>query len=182
MFCRYHYNLAQDAQIASSGSGEKINFAVISRRSVYATSLMFQWYSLCFSPFSLVFLQVAIPHTSLLLPGKAVVAGEVAGAVLGILEQVSPTDDSLPGRYSVSVSACGMTGYATCPHSQKCAQKRFEAPQVLFFIRYYSFCLCNNFSWFQYFRMFLLILVHRNLNYLEVKVILVAFLLLNSLQ
>lgn len=83
----------------------------------------------------LVFLQVAIPHMSLLLPGKAVVAGEVADAVLGILEQVSPTDDSLPGRYSVSVSACGMTGYATCPHSQKCAQKEFEVSQVLFFIQ-----------------------------------------------
>lgn len=69
----------------------------------------------------LVFLPVAIPHLSLLLPGKAAVAGEVADAVLGMVEQVSPTDDGFPGGYSFSMSACGVMGYATCPHSQKYA-------------------------------------------------------------
>lgn len=60
----------------------------------------------------LVFLQVAIPHPSLLLSGKAAVAGEVGDAVLGTLEKVSPTDDDLLGRYSFSCSSCVMMGYA----------------------------------------------------------------------
>lgn len=96
--CRYHYNLAQDAQIASSRSGEKnkffCNFMKICECNISHVPVV----QPVFFPLFLVFLQVAMPHTFLLLHGKAVVAGEVPDAVLGILEQVLPTDDSLPGR------------------------------------------------------------------------------------
>lgn len=88
-----------------------------------------------------MFLQVAIPHLSILSPGKAAVAGEVADAVLGILEKVSPTDDGFPGRYSFSMSACGTMGYATYPYRQKYALKGFEVLHALVFIQCYSFCI-----------------------------------------
>lgn len=129
----------------------------------------------------LVFLQAAIPHPLLLLPGKAPLAGEVADAELGILEKVSPTEwltwEILLFHECLwyDRTQLVLTGRSMLKSDLRCPKPCFSFSVTVFVFATplvgFSISECCFSSWCIGIRIIL-----------KVKVILVASLLLNSLQ